>query len=193
MYLKSYIQTSLNRHNLRCTCCASTTPPTYTPSSQALGTSASRIGTGRAGSVLAVSLSSMDLFFPHSIHKTSALDPPQEHPPLELILIPGVAFDPTLSRIGHGKGYYDRFISLASAHALRHDRPRPTLVALALREQVLKPGEVPMSEHDWKVDAIITPEGIVAGDAGEGEESVVEAHEGAKGGRIGLSERSDTD
>lgn len=121
----------------------------------------------------------------------AALDPPQDHPPLELILLPGVAFDPTLSRIGHGKGYYDRFISLAAAHALRHERPRPMLIALALREQLLDPGAVPMAEHDWKVDAIVTPDGVVAGNAGEGEEAVVEAHEGAKGGRIGMAERSD--
>lgn len=103
-----------------------------------------------------------------------------------MILIPGVAFDPTLSRIGHGKGYYDRFISLAAAHALRHDRPRPVLVALALREQLLPPGEIPMDEHDWKVDVVVTPDGFVAGDAGQGEDVVVDSHEGAKGGRVSL-------
>jgi 5-formyltetrahydrofolate cyclo-ligase len=32
---------------------------------------------------------------------------------------------------------------------------------LALREQVLDIGEVPMGEHDWRMDAIITPDEVI--------------------------------
>jgi len=77
---------------------------------------------------------------------------------LDLILVPGVAFDRSLSRLGHGKGYYDRFItSYCSSAGLS----RPLLVALALKEQLLERGQVPMLDHDWKMDMIITPDEII--------------------------------
>ncbi|KAG2008605.1 hypothetical protein CC2G_014022 [Coprinopsis cinerea AmutBmut pab1-1] len=69
----------------------------------------------------------------------------------------GVAFDRSFSRLGHGKGYYDRFISTYIASG----RPKPLLVALALKEQLLEADSVPMGEHDWKVDIIVTPEEVL--------------------------------
>ncbi len=98
----------------------------------------------------------------------------------------GVAFDTSLSRLGHGKGYYDRFITnYTSTHGrkpllgeLEASSPEKTcradnvcrnmdLVGLALREQILEAGRVPTGEHDWKVDIIVGPDGIVR----KGEES----------------------
>ena len=35
-------------------------------------------------------------------------------------------------------------------------------MALALREQVLDAGEVPMGERDWEIDIIVTPDEIIA-------------------------------
>jgi 5-formyltetrahydrofolate cyclo-ligase len=75
---------------------------------------------------------------------------------LDLILLPGLAFDRALCRLGHGKGYYDHFISTFSER-----RERPQLVALALREQVLAAGEVPTGAFDWSMDSIITPDEII--------------------------------
>jgi hypothetical protein len=54
-----------------------------------------------------------------------------------------------------------------------------------LREQVAAPETIPIEEHDWKVDLLVTPDGIV-GEAGTGEESVLDGKEGAKGGRVSL-------
>lgn len=73
---------------------------------------------------------------------------------LDVLLVPGLAFDRSFARLGHGKGYYDRFIT---AYAEAHRRP-PILVALALREQLLDSQTVPMGAHDWKMQHIITHE-----------------------------------
>lgn len=80
---------------------------------------------------------------------------------LDVILLPGVAFDRSLSRLGHGKGYYDKFLS---SYITGAKRPRPLLVALALQQQLLDAGSVPITDTDWKVDMIITPNDIVAKD-----------------------------
>ncbi|KAH7868937.1 uncharacterized protein C8R40DRAFT_1060635, partial [Lentinula edodes] len=75
---------------------------------------------------------------------------------LDLILVPGVAFDRSMSRLGHGKGYYDRYI----ARYIASGRPRPLLVALGLRDQLLD-STIPVGEHDCKMDMIITPEEVI--------------------------------
>ncbi|KAL5523102.1 hypothetical protein ACEPAF_1369 [Sanghuangporus sanghuang] len=85
--------------------------------------------------------------------RTCALDDDAE--PLDLIVVPGVAFDETLCRLGHGKGYYDVFIDTYSS--TRH----PTLLALSLREQILPVGQIPMLEHDRKMHAVATSDGII--------------------------------
>jgi len=77
---------------------------------------------------------------------------------LDLILVPGVVFDQSLSRLGHGKGYYDRFITSYSSST---GRSKPLLVALALEQQLLEHGQVPMFDHDWKMDMIITPDKVI--------------------------------
>ncbi len=68
-----------------------------------------------------------------------------EFPPLDMIIIPGVAFDKSANRIGMGKGYYDRFLKSFSAV------PK---VALAFEEQVLD--RVPKELYDEPVDLVLT-------------------------------------
>ncbi|KAE8541296.1 5-formyltetrahydrofolate cyclo-ligase [Cryptococcus gattii VGV] len=76
---------------------------------------------------------------------------------MDLILIPGVAFDEECNRLGRGKAYYDRFLqSYTSTH------PRPLLMAIALEPQMLSPGErVPTLDWDFQLDGVISPSGIV--------------------------------
>lgn len=65
---------------------------------------------------------------------------------VDIILVPGVAFDKRCGRIGYGGGYYDRLLGSASE--------RPYLIALAYEEQVVE--EVPLDRHDVRMDAVIT-------------------------------------
>jgi len=76
---------------------------------------------------------------------------------LDLILVPAVAFDHSFGRLGHGKGYYDRFLTQYKST----NRRMPLLVGLGLSEQILEDEDVPMGEFDWIMDAIVGPSGIL--------------------------------
>ncbi|OAX78287.1 5-formyltetrahydrofolate cyclo-ligase [Emergomyces africanus] len=87
---------------------------------------------------------------------------------LDLIVMPGVAFDEQLRRLGHGKGYYDHFINRLRSNGqnVRGEciagMRKPHLVALALAEQLLPQGEkVPVTDHDCPVDALIVGNGRI--------------------------------
>lgn len=71
---------------------------------------------------------------------------------LDAIVLPGVAFDASGARCGHGMGFYDTYL-----RRYWQERPSmPYLVALALRPQFIE--NVPMTESDWRLDRVITPE-----------------------------------
>jgi len=72
---------------------------------------------------------------------------------LDLIMVPGVAFDRRGARMGHGFGYYDKLLARARA-----DTP---LVALAFECQLFP--EVPTAPHDVFMNKIVTEAGIYLG------------------------------
>ena len=72
---------------------------------------------------------------------------------LDLIMVPGVAFDRRGARMGHGKGYYDKL--------LQHARPDAPLVALAFECQLFP--EIPVAAHDVFMDLIITEKEVYSG------------------------------
>ena len=65
---------------------------------------------------------------------------------LDLVLVPGVAFDRRGHRLGRGKGYYDRFLKTLPPHV--------KCFGLAFDFQVLD--FIPVDENDMKVDRVIT-------------------------------------
>ncbi|KAI7237007.1 hypothetical protein KC330_g3428 [Hortaea werneckii] len=75
---------------------------------------------------------------------------------LDLIVVPGVAFDRGMARMGHGAGFYDGYLTRLVTEG-RHRKP--FLVGLCLAEQVLEPGRILMEDWDWRVDAVATGDG----------------------------------
>ncbi len=72
---------------------------------------------------------------------------------LDLVMVPGVAFDRRGARMGHGMGYYDKL--------LEHARADAPLVALAFECQLFP--EIPVGDHDIFMDKIITEKEIYPG------------------------------
>jgi 5-formyltetrahydrofolate cyclo-ligase len=67
-----------------------------------------------------------------------------------LVITPGLAFDRHLNRLGRGGGFYDRFIGL-----VRAARPDNVCICgICFSGQFIE--EVPVSDNDEKVDAVIT-------------------------------------
>ncbi|MEW5784102.1 MAG: 5-formyltetrahydrofolate cyclo-ligase [Bacillota bacterium] len=70
---------------------------------------------------------------------------------LDLVIVPGAAFDQKGNRLGYGGGYYDRFFSLL--------KPAVPLVALAFELQIAP--ALPVEHWDRPVDCIITEERVI--------------------------------
>lgn len=71
---------------------------------------------------------------------------PSESLEIDLILLPGVAFDTEGNRLGMGKGYYDRYLKTI---------PAVTTVGLAFDFQVVD--KVPTDDYDVPVSFVVTP------------------------------------
>jgi 5-formyltetrahydrofolate cyclo-ligase len=65
-------------------------------------------------------------------------------------VVPGVAFDRCGNRLGHGAGYYDRLLALAS--------PSATLIGLAFDCQMVD--SIPVEPHDVRMHYLITESGV---------------------------------
>ena len=64
---------------------------------------------------------------------------------LDLVIVPGVAFDKKGNRLGRGRGFYDRFLD-----TLPKDTPT---IGLAFDFQILS--SVPAAQHDVKVSKVL--------------------------------------
>ncbi len=68
---------------------------------------------------------------------------------IDLVVVPGVAFDRKGNRLGRGRGYYDRLLSQA----------RCPLIGVAYSLQIAE--ELPAEPHDIKIPVVITEKEII--------------------------------
>jgi len=77
---------------------------------------------------------------------------------IDLILVPGLGFDPQGGRLGRGAGFYDRFLSQPGRRSLAW--------GVGFGCQMID--RVPREPHDAVLDAIVTEDGLFEGGARRG-------------------------
>ncbi|MDB9719002.1 5-formyltetrahydrofolate cyclo-ligase [Candidatus Pelagibacter sp.] len=71
----------------------------------------------------------------------------------DILLVPLVAFDKNLNRLGYGGGFYDRLICKLSK--------KKKIIKIGLALSIQKIDRVPINEYDQKLDYIVTNEYII--------------------------------
>lgn len=102
------------------------------------------------------SLTIHELGGPLEVHRLGFLQPhasaPQVAPgDVDLVLVPGLAFDLWGTRLGRGAGYYDELIGRMSRRVVRVGVVPATLVV----------DQLPREEHDQRVAFLATEEGVI--------------------------------
>ena len=93
---------------------------------------------------------------PLYVNKFGMLEPKNSKKKIipDLIMVPLVAFDRQLNRIGYGKGYYDR-----SLKKIKNIKKKTISLGIAYSFQ--KCEKIPVNNHDFKLDYIFTEKGII--------------------------------
>ena len=88
---------------------------------------------------------------PHGVPEPvawEAVDPQS----VDLVVVPGMAFDRRGGRLGYGKGYYDRILATCRATCSE--------IGVGYAWQVID-GDLPLSSHDVRMDLLVTDGGVV--------------------------------
>ncbi|EOA22130.1 hypothetical protein CARUB_v10002688mg [Capsella rubella] len=85
----------------------------------------------------------------------------QADEPIDLFILPGLAFDRCGRRLGRGGGYYDTFLKRYQDRAKDKGWRYPLMVALSYSPQILEDGSIPVTPNDVLIDALVTPSGVV--------------------------------
>ena len=96
---------------------------------------------------------------PLYVNKFGILEPKNSSKDIipDLIMVPLVAFDNRLNRIGYGKGYYDRILKKIS-------KIKKNVISLGIAYSFQKCQKISTNEHDFKLDYIFTEKGIINSD-----------------------------
>lgn len=66
--------------------------------------------------------------------------------PIDLVLVPGIAFTRSGTRVGRGAGFFDRFLAHRAARAIK--------VGIAFSFQIVE--SLPVESHDVKLDIVVS-------------------------------------
>lgn len=77
---------------------------------------------------------------------------PVDHQNVDIMLVPGLAFDASGNRLGQGKGHYDYMLE----DGFRDDL---LLVGLCFEEQLVD--QVPAEEHDVRMSLVVTDQQVI--------------------------------
>lgn len=66
---------------------------------------------------------------------------------IDLIIVPGLGFTSDGSRLGHGKGYYDKYLNALNGSVYT--------IGLAFHQQILEDNSIPMNPHDVRINEIL--------------------------------------
>ncbi|XP_010243806.1 PREDICTED: 5-formyltetrahydrofolate cyclo-ligase, mitochondrial isoform X2 [Nelumbo nucifera] len=81
--------------------------------------------------------------------------------PVDLFLLPGLAFDRSGRRLGRGGGYYDLLLKKYQELATEQKWKQPLLVGLSYSVQIMDEGVIPVTPNDVPVDALVSPDGVI--------------------------------
>ncbi|XP_021818720.1 5-formyltetrahydrofolate cyclo-ligase, mitochondrial-like [Prunus avium] len=81
--------------------------------------------------------------------------------PVDLFILPGLAFDRCGRRLGRSGGYYDLFLKKYQELTKERKWKEPLRVALSYSIQIVEEGAIAVTSNDVSVDALVSPAGVI--------------------------------
>ena len=92
---------------------------------------------------------------PLCVNKYGILEPQKNQNEIvpDLFLVPLLAFDNKLNRIGYGKGYYDKFLNKISR--------KKKIIAIGIAYSFQRYNKIPINKLDYKLEYIFSEKGFI--------------------------------